>query len=190
MLSGSRSYWVITYRNLKNICQFAVSKKNTTKVGSFLRKVTHKITRQPAKLFTFQFLVFSYSQKHAKVRQEGIKIDNWKIRLLLIQLTQYFQRKTSREQTKSAHRRSWLTKTSLLKYAERRYNGTFLKFTVPEKVPRETHKTQRRKGFPKSEGRTPNKQFCLSKSAPFQILSPHIKQWYHVCSQVVKQWST
>ena len=31
-------------------------------------------------------------------------------------------------------------------------------------------------------------QFCFSKSAPFRILSPHSKLWYHICSQAVKQW--
>ena len=27
---------------------------------------------------------------------------------------------------------------------------------------------------------------AFSKSAPFRILSPHSKLWYHICSQVVK----
>ena len=44
--------------------------------------------------------------------------------------------------------------------------------------------------LPNSPGWTPNKQFCFSKSAPFRILSPHSKLWYHICSQVVKQWWT
>ena len=43
--------------------------------------------------------------------------------------------------------------------------------------------------FPNYVGWTPNKQFCFSKSAPFQILSPHSKLWYHIYSQVVKQRS-
>ena len=37
---------------------------------------------------------------------------------------------------------------------------------------------------------TPNKQFCFSKSAPFRVLSPHSKLWYHICSHVIKQWWT
>ena len=40
--------------------------------------------------------------------------------------------------------------------------------------------------FPTSAGWTPNKQFCFSRSAPFRILSPHSKLWYHNSSQVVK----
>ena len=42
--------------------------------------------------------------------------------------------------------------------------------------------------FPNSAGWTPNKQFCFSKSAPFRILSPHSKLWYHICSQA--KWSS
>ena len=33
-------------------------------------------------------------------------------------------------------------------------------------------------------------RFCFSMSAPFRILSPHSKLWYHICSQMVKQWWT
>ena len=40
--------------------------------------------------------------------------------------------------------------------------------------------------FSNSAEWTPNKQFCFSKSAPFRILSPYNKQWYHIGSQVVK----
>ena len=42
--------------------------------------------------------------------------------------------------------------------------------------------------LPQFRGWTPNEQFCFSKSALFRILSPHSKLWYHICSQVVKQW--
>ena len=44
--------------------------------------------------------------------------------------------------------------------------------------------------FPNSAGWTPNKQFCFCKSAPFRILSPPSKLWYHICSQMVQQWWT
>ena len=45
---------------------------------------------------------------------------------------------------------------------------------------------EREVNFPITAGWTPNKQFCFSKSAPFRILSPHSKLWYHICSQ----WSS
>ena len=48
------------------------------------------------------------------------------------------------------------------------------------------HEREERVHFPITAGWTPNKQFCFSKSAPFRILSPHSKLWYHICSQVVK----
>ena len=35
---------------------------------------------------------------------------------------------------------------------------------------------KREVNFPITEGWTPNKQFCFSKSAPFRILSPHSKR--------------
>ena len=44
--------------------------------------------------------------------------------------------------------------------------------------------------FPFTARWTPNKQFCFSKSAPFGILSSHSKPWYHICSQVGRQWWT
>ena len=47
-------------------------------------------------------------------------------------------------------------------------------------------KREREVTYPITAGWTPNKQFCFSKSAPFRILSPHSKLWYHICSHVVK----
>ena len=50
------------------------------------------------------------------------------------------------------------------------------------------HKREKRREvtFPITAGWAPKKQFCFSKWAPFRILTPHSKLWYHICSQVVK----
>ena len=48
-----------------------------------------------------------------------------------------------------------------------------------------TLERERKRNFPITAGWTPNRQFCVSKSAPSRILSPHSKLWYHIC----KQWS-
>ena len=47
---------------------------------------------------------------------------------------------------------------------------------------------EREVNFAITAGWTPNKQFCFSKSAPFRILSPHSKLWYHICIFAAK-WS-